>query len=375
MTKQMTKVPFVDLSIQWNQLKEEFTEAFHCLGESGSFILGEEVTCFEQKFSNFCDCSYGIGVASGTDGLYLAFRSLGIGSGDEVIIPANTFVATAIGVMLSGATPILVDVDPTTFLLDPVQLTSAVSPRTKAICPVHLYGRCCDMDRIKEFATTHHLAIVEDASQAHGASWKGKKAGSMGDMGVFSLYPAKNLGALGDGGVITTNNAALNKRLRCLRNYGSEQKYFHPEFGVNSRLDSLQAAFLIIKLRNLAKWNKMRWEAARIYNSSLKSIETLLLPELLTPVENVFHLYVVRCRHRDQIRQILAQRGIQTGIHYPKPFYLEAGFSCLGYGVDSFPNTEKLTEQILSLPIYPGITVDLIETVCKNLKEAVELPA
>ena len=370
MIEQITKVPFVDLSIQWHQLKEEFTEAFHSIGERGSFILGEELTCFEQEFADFCGSNYGIGVASGTDGLHLAFRALGIGSGDEVIIPAHTFAATAIGVMLAGAKPVLVEVEQNTFLLDPARLANAVTLKTKAICPVHLYGRCCDMDRIKEFATAHNLAIVEDASQAHGATWNGQKAGSMGDIGVFSLYPAKNLGALGNGGVIVTNNYSLNERLRCLRNYGAKPKYFYPEFGVNSRLDSLQAAFLRIKLRELPKWNQMRWEAAKIYNSLLQSIESLLIPELLAPTEHVFHLYVVRCHQRDLVREILAERGIQTGIHYPRPFYLEPGYSSLGYSEGSFPHTETLTRQILSLPLYPGITADSIEIVCQNLKLA-----
>ncbi|NBD32741.1 MAG: aminotransferase class I/II-fold pyridoxal phosphate-dependent enzyme [Cyanobacteria bacterium] len=371
MKMQTVKVPFVDLSLQWNQLKEELTQAFHLIGESSSFVLGKELDYFEQEFADFCGSSYGIGVASGTDGLHLAFRALDIGYGDEVIIPANTFAATALGVISSGAKPVLVDVNPNTLLLDPTQLADAVTTRTKAVCPVHLYGRCCDMDQIKEFADAYNLAIVEDASQAHGATWKGEKVGSIGDVGVFSLYPAKNLGALGDGGIIVTNNSLLNERLKRLRNYGSQEKYFHPEYGINSRLDSLQAAFLRIKLKRLPEWNKMRWEAAQMYNSLLKSIESLFIPELLPPSEHVFHLYVVCCEQRDLVREILAKRGIQTGIHYPRPFYLEPGFNHLGYKVGSFPNTEKLSQQILSLPIYPGITTDLIEVVCKNLQEAI----
>lgn len=359
----------MDLSIQWNQLKEEFTAAFHSVGERSSFILGEEVTLFEQEFAAFCGSSYGIGVASGTDGLHLAFRALNIGPGDEVIIPANTFAATAVGIMLAGAKPVLVEVDPNTFLIDTTKLKSVVTKKTKAICPVHLYGRCCNMNKIKEFALAHNLAIVEDASQAHGASWNGHKAGSIGDIGVFSLYPAKNLGALGDGGIIITNNSSLNRRLKCLRNYGSEQKYFHEQFGVNSRLDSLQAAFLRIKLKKISEWNKMRWEAAQSYNLLLKSVESLVIPELLSSEENVFHLYIIRCAQRDSIREILANKGIQTGIHYPQPFYLEPGFSSLEYEVGSFPITESLAQQILSLPIYPGITIDSIKTVCQNLKD------
>ncbi|MGD1922297.1 MAG: DegT/DnrJ/EryC1/StrS family aminotransferase [Pleurocapsa sp.] len=369
MNQPTTKVPFMDLSIQWNQLKEEFTAAFHSIGEQNSIILGDEVTLFEQVFATFCGASYGIGVASGTDALHLAFRALNIGSGDEVIIPAHTFVATASGIMLAGAKPILVDVDPDTFLIDTAKLESALTKRTRAICPVHLYGRCCDMDKIEEFAQAHNLAIVEDASQAHGASWNERKAGSMGDIGVFSLYPAKNLGALGDGGIIVTNDESLNKKLRCLRNYGSEQKYSHPSFGINSRLDSLQAAFLRIKLKKLSEWNQMRHQAAKIYNSKLKSIESLITPDLLTSEENVFHLYVIRCQQRNLIKQKLAEIGVQTGIHYPKPFYLEPGFSSLEYGVGSFPVAETLAQQILSLPIYPGITTDSIEIVHTSLKD------
>ena len=369
MNKPITKVPFMDLSIQWNQLKDEFTAAFHSIGERSSFILGEEVTFFEQEFAAWCGSSYGIGVASGTDGLHLAFRALDIGFGDEVIIPAHTFVATAIGIMLAGAKPILVDVDPNTFLIDTAKLENVVTKRTKAICPVHLYGRCCDMNKIKEFAQAHNLAIVEDASQAHGASWNGLKAGSIGDIGVFSLYPAKNLGASGDGGIIITKNASLNERLKCLRNYGSEQKYSHPSFGINSRLDSLQAAFLRVKLKKLPEWNKMRYEAAQVYHSLLKSVESLIIPELLSPEENVFHLYVIRCQQRDLVKQTLAKRGVQTGVHYPKPFYLEPGFSSLEYDIGSFPVAETLAKQILSLPIYPGITTDSIKIVCQNLRD------
>lgn len=373
MNEHITQVPFVNLSFQWNQLKDQFSQAFLSIGENSSFILGEEVALFEREFADFCGSEYGIGVASGTDGLHLAFRALGIGSGDEVLIPANTFVATAIGVILSGAKPVLVDVDPDTFLIDSKQLADAVTPKTKAICPVHLYGRCCDMGSIQEFAKAHNLAIVEDASQAHGASCDRGKAGSVGDIGVFSLYPAKNLGALGDGGVVVTSDKLLNERLRCLRNYGSEQKYFHPTFGINSRLDSLQAAFVRIKLKKLSEWNRMRWEAAKNYDSLLQSVESIIVPDIATFEKNVFHLYVIRCPQRDLVREILAKQGIQTGIHYPRPFYLEPGFDFLEYGNDSFPVTEALSKEILSLPIYPGITTDSIKIVCQNLKNALKV--
>ena len=365
------KVPFLDLKTQYQSIKSEVDAAVQGVFADAAFILGPQVEEFEKNFAKFIESEYSVGVANGTDALRLAYEALGIGAGDEVIIPAHTFVATAIGVMETGARPVLVDADPETFLMDYDQLETVITPRTKAICPVHLYGRACDMDRVMAFAKKHNLKVVEDTAQAHGARWKGKRVGSFGDIGCFSFYPGKNLGAYGDGGGITTNDEKLFRQVRKLRNYGSEIKYQHPEKGMNSRLDTVQAVVLNIKLKHLADYNRKRWEAAQKYSALLSkhASASLTLPDIRTADEHVFHLYVIQVDNRDQVIKDLAERGVSTVVHYPNPYHLQGGYSKLGYKQGDFPVTERISGRILSLPIYPEITDEQIQYVCASLLE------
>jgi dTDP-4-amino-4,6-dideoxygalactose transaminase len=368
------KVPFLDLEIQYRSLKSEIDAAMQDVCARTSFILGPQVEEFEKSFASFLGSRYSVGLASGTDALRLAFEALKIGAGDEVIVPANTFVATAIGVLEAGARPVLVDIDPKTYLMDYDQLEKVLTPRTKAICPVHLYGRVCDMDRVMEFAKRHNLAVVEDTAQAHGAKWKGKTAGTFGEIGCFSFYPGKNLGAYGDGGGLSTNDETLFRQVRKLRNYGSEIKYQHPEKGMNSRLDSIQAAVLNIKLKHLADWNVKRWEGAKKYSDLLSKhqSEKLQLPDIRSAEEHVFHLYVIQVHDRDEVAKELAHRGISTVVHYPVPFHLQGGYAHLDYKVGDFPVTESMSKSILSLPLFPEISDEQIGYVCDSLLEIVK---
>ena len=367
----MMKVPFLDLATQYKTLQADFDSAILDVCSKASFILGPEVAAFEQAFATFIESKHSVGLASGTDALRLAFEALQIGSGDEVIVPANTFVATAIGVLETGATPVLVDVDPHTYLMDYNKLESARTSRTKAICPVHLYGRACDMDQVMSFAKRHGLAVVEDTAQAHGARWNGRRVGTFGEMGCFSFYPGKNLGAFGDAGGVVTDRDDLAQQVRKLRNYGSEIKYQHPEKGMNSRLDSIQAAVLSVKLKHLAEWNARRWRVAEMYRSRLQDYqsETFVLPDIRTPEEHVFHLFVIQVDERDRIAKELMERGIGTVVHYPIPFHLQGGYKKLGYSEGDFPVAEGLAKRILSLPIYPEITEEQIAYVSDTLKE------
>lgn len=365
----MMKVPFLDLSTQYHSIKAEVDAAVQEVCAQSSFILGPQVEQFENAFASFVGSRYGVGLASGTDALRLAFEALKIGPGDEVIVPANTFVATAIGVLEAGARPVLVDIDPTTFLMDYSQLERVRTERTKAVCPVHLYGRACDMDQVMSFAEKYSLAVIEDTAQAHGAQWRGKKVGTFGKIGCFSFYPGKNLGAYGDAGGLVTDDEGLFRQVRKLRNYGSEIKYQHPEKGMNSRLDSIQACVLSIKLNHLAAWNRKRWEAAQKYSSILSQHQTqgLILPDILSSDEHVFHLYVIQVAERDVVAKELAQLGVSTVVHYPVPFHLQGGYKHLCYKAGDFPHTERLSQGILSLPLFPEITDEQIQYVCDSL--------
>jgi dTDP-4-amino-4,6-dideoxygalactose transaminase len=366
-------VPFLDLKSQYLQLKQEVSAAVDEVFSNTQFILGPQVGRFEGAYAKFLETNHVVGVANGTDSLVLSYQALGIGPGDEVIIPAHTFVATAIGVLNAGATPVLVDVHPDSYLIDHTKLEQALTPRTKAICPVHLYGRACDMDAIMGFAKKHSLCVVEDAAQSHGARWNGKVTGTFGECGSFSFYPGKNLGAYGDGGAVCTNSPEINSKLRRLRNYGSEIKYEHPERGTNSRLDSVQAAILDIKLKHLAGWNAQRHAAAVKYVERLQPLASrgLVLPDPRSASEHVFHLFVVQVDNRASVMEYLAKHDIQTGIHYPVPFYLQGGYTELGHKAGAFPVTEKLAARILSLPMFPEITDDQIDFVCETLAKAI----
>lgn len=360
-------VPLVDLQAQHEVIKSELEEVFGgCLARC-DFILGDQVTEFEERFAAFCGVEYCVGVGSGTDALHLACRAAGISEADEVIIPAFTFVATASGVSLAGGKPVLVDVCPETALIDPAEIADAVTPRTRAIIPVHTFGQCADMDPILQVARDHNLVVIEDAAQAHGAGYKNRRAGSLGDMACFSFYPSKNLGACGDGGAVTTSNRELADRLRLLRNWGSLKKHHHQEMGLNSRLDTIQAAVLGVKLKYLSEWNDDRRRHATEYVDGLSDRFDLTLPVTRPECEHVYHLFVVRCRNRDRRLAKLKAQGIGAGIHYPFPVHLLPAYAWLGYPQGSFPNAEAFASTCLSLPMYPELTAEQISRVIDAL--------
>lgn len=363
-------VPFLDLKIQYQQFKAEIDAEIQKVCENTSFILGPQVTKFEEEFASFLGANYSVGLANGTESMTLIYEALGLGAGDEVIIPAHTFVATAIGAMRAALTPVLVDCDPKTYMMDLDKVEAAITSRTKAICPVHLYGRATDMDRVMEIAKKHALRVVEDTAQSHGAQWNGKTTGTFGDAGSFSFYPGKNLGAYGDGGAICTNSEEVYKKVRKLRNYGSEIKYEHPETGTNCRLDGIQAAVLSVKLKHLAKWNKQRWQAANAYCEIMEPLASqgLLLPEVTTPEQHVFHLFVVQVENREAFMKKMGEKGVSTGIHYPNPFHLQGGYSSLGYKAGAFPVCEEVSKKIVSLPMFPEITMEQIQFTCDAVK-------
>ncbi|NOX54770.1 MAG: DegT/DnrJ/EryC1/StrS family aminotransferase [Planctomycetes bacterium] len=365
-------IPFVDLGAQYESIKHEIDEAIRGVLESRCFILGPQLDEFERTFASYCGAQHCIGVASGTDALHLMLRGLGIGPGDEVIVPAFTFVATALGVSLAGATPVLVDVRREDALIDPEKIPAAITDRTKAILPVHLYGRCADMDRIHQIAADAGLLVLEDAAQAHGAKYKGKRAGSLGHAAAFSFYPGKNLGAYGDGGAITTDNDELAERIRLLRNWGSRKKYYHEEVGLNSRLDTLQAAVLSTKLNYLDEWNKRRRQHAMMYDQLLADKHEFVRPRESTGTEPVYHLYVVRCAKRDEVVRSLQETGIQAGIHYPFPLHRLGAYQHLIRPGAHFPEADSWAAECLSLPMYPELTQSQIEYVVYQATHAFE---
>ena len=365
-------VPFVDLQAQHRALDAEIKTAIGEVLGKCDFILGGAVEQFEREFAGFVGARHAIGVASGLDALRLSMEAAGIGRGDEVIIPANTFIATALAVSAVGATPVLVDVDEATFNIAPALIPPAITPRTKAILPVHLYGQPCEMDEIMAIAREHRLVVIEDACQAHGARYKGHGAGTLGLTGCFSFYPAKNLGACGDGGMIVTADAGFADKLRTLRNYGQKQKYIHVEKGGNSRLDTIQAALLRVKLRHLADWNLRRTEQAARYAQQLAGVSAMRTPVTAPDRTHVFHLYVVRVPRRAELQKYLADRGIQTGIHYPIPIHLQQAYVSLGKGRGSFPVTERVADEILSLPMFAEMTEAQIDYVCHEVGVAAQ---
>lgn len=350
-------VPLVDLKAQLATIHTEVSEAMERAVVRCDYILGQDVAEFEREFAAFSDSRFAIGCASGTDAIHMALRALGVGPGHEVIMPAMTFIATALAISLTGAKPILADVDPETALIDPEKIEAAITPRTRAILPVHLYGQCADMTAIGDIARRHNLLVVEDAAQAHGATWKGRKAGSMSHAGCFSFYPGKNLGAYGDGGLITTNDTALAERLQLLRNWGSQRKYHHEEIGLNSRLDTVQAAVLRVKLRHLQAWNDARRMHARRYDQALAS-SNIIVPTRYDE-GGVYHLYVVRVPNRDRVLAALNEAGIGAGIHYPFGVHELKAYRDLGHAVGSFPVSEDWARRCLSLPIYPELPEDV----------------
>lgn len=364
------QIPFVDLKLQYKNHREAFEKALTETAASTQYILGPEVSQFEKNFACFLEAHDVIGVASGTDALRLSCLALGLKPGDEVLIPANTFIATALSLSDIGAVPVLVDIDSETHLIDMVDAERRVTPKTKGIIPVHLYGQAINMDILKNFTDRHGLFVVEDACQAHGAKWNGKRVGTFGAAGCFSFFPSKNLGAFGDGGAVVVNDPALSEKLRLLRNYGAVQKYQHEIPGTNSRLDSLQAAVLNIKLKFLEEWNQRRFRAACRYLEKLNGTTSVTVPNFdqACPENHVFHLFVIQSERRNDLQKFLMDRGVQTGVHYPIPIHLHKAFSSLGCPLGTYPVAEKLAGRILSLPIFPEITDDQIDSVVQTIK-------
>ena len=359
---QSDKIQFVDLLRQYHDLKPEIDAAMLRAVGRGDFILGEDTREFEKEFAAFNGVPHCVGVADGTDALHLALLALGVGPGDEVIVPAHTFIASVLAISGTGARPVLVDCDADFYTMDPQAVERALTPRTKALLPVHLYGHPADMDPLLEIAKARNLFVVEDTAQGHGATYKGRMCGTMGDIGCFSFYPGKNLGAYGDGGAVVTRNAGLAERISLLRNYGQKVKYVHTMKGFNSRLDTVQAAILRVKLGHLAKWNDQRRSAAASYGRLLAGTK-LTLPKVAPYANPVWHLYVVQTDDRPALQRALDAANISHGIHYPIPIHLQEAYLDLGYPEGSFPVTEALASRILSLPMFPELRAAEIEAV------------
>ena len=364
-------VPFVDLGRLHQEVSGELSEAFDRVMRMGSFSLGPEVEAFEAEFAHLMGAAHGVGVGSGTDALHLALRSLGVGEGDEVITAVNTFTATAEAIVMAGARPVFVDIDPDTYLMDLDLVEAVITPRTKAIIPVHLYGQCVDMDAVNAIAARHGLKVVEDACQAHGATRGGHVAGTSGDAGCFSFYPSKNLGAAGDGGMVLTNDPDVAARVRLLRNHGEDERRLHVEVGYCSRLHGLQAALLRAKLPRLAAWNESRRVAAERYEEALSGLP-VVLPATAARARHVYHLYIIRTSDRDAFRSRLAERGVQTGIHYAVPLHAEPAFAYLHYKDGDFPVAERVASQIVSLPMFPYLSSAEVQSVARAVAEAAD---
>ena len=349
-------VPFASFRPMHDELRQQLDQAYHKVVDNSHFILGAECKAFEEEFAAYCDAKYCVGVANGLDALFLILKAMDIGEGDEVIVPSNTFIATALAVSYTGATPVFVEPELKSYNMDPARLEAAITDQTKAVIAVHLQGRPADMDRILQIAGKYGLKVIEDAAQAHGVRYKGKKVGTFGDAAGFSFYPGKNLGALGDGGAVVTNNRELADKVRAIGNYGSDYKYSHIYKGVNSRLDELQAAFLRVKLTQLDKWNEARTAIAKKYFAGIQN-EKIVLP--LKPdadFGHIYHVFAIRCRERDALEQYLADHGVGTVKHYPVPMHLQDCYADLGYKRGDFPIAEEISDTIISLPMFYGMT-------------------
>jgi dTDP-4-amino-4,6-dideoxygalactose transaminase len=363
------EVPFLDLKKQYASISGDITRAMGQVIEQTAFAGGSFVARFEEEFAEYCQCQESIGVGSGTEALWLVLAALGIGTGDEVITVPNTFIATAEAISNCGAQPVFVDVDPTTYTLNPELLEAAITPRTKAIIPVHLYGQVADMDRLMDIATAHGLQVIEDACQAHGAEYKGRKAGSMGIAGCFSFYPGKNLGAYGDAGGIVTNDAGLATKLRSLRDHGQSRKYHHDYIGWNSRMDGLQAAILSVKLKHLSSWNESRRQHAAAYGRKLAGLQGIRLPEEADFAKHIYHVYAIHVQERARLMAALSAKGIQSAIHYPVPVHLQRAYQSLGLKRGLFPVAEKHADEQLSLPMFPELSEPQIDAVVETLAQ------
>jgi dTDP-4-amino-4,6-dideoxygalactose transaminase len=363
------KVPFVDLKAQYFSIKEEIDQAISDVIEDSDFIGGRYAKVFAENFANYIGAKYCIGVGNGTDALYIALKALGISENDEVISAANTFIATSEAITMTGAKVAFVDCDRDTFNIDVDKIENVISPKTKAIIPVHLYGQPADMDRIREIAAEHNLFIIEDAAQAHGAVYKGENVGTLGDIACFSFYPGKNLGAYGDAGAVLTDNDKLAEKVRMMANHGRKEKFGHQFEGINSRLDGLQAAVLNVKLKHLEDWTARRREVARMYDEGLKG--AVITPLSMDYSRHVYHLYVVRVKEREKVRTFLSERGISTGIHYPTPLPFLEAYRYLNHKTSDFPVADAFKSEILSLPMNGDLSNDQVGFVIQSLRDAV----
>lgn len=366
------KIPFLSFESSHNQIRSEMHNSFQRVYDSHWYIQGQELNQFEKEYANINKTKYAVGVSNGLDALVLALRSLNIGPGDEVIVPSNTYIATALAVSHLGATPIFVEPRIETYNINPELILRTITNKTKAIMPVHLYGQACEMIEIMKIAKENNLFVIEDNAQAHLSSYRGKITGSFGDVNGTSFYPGKNLGALGDAGAVTTDSEMLARKIETLRNYGSQKKYFNEVLGYNNRLDELQASFLSIKLKYLNSWTQERRDIANIYNESLKGNDNLILPIVANGATHSYHLYVIRTSKRDELKTFLEENGIGTMIHYPIPPHLQEAYQSLGYKKGDFPIAEEIAETCLSLPIWPGMSFEQVEYVTFKIREFFE---
>ena len=371
MAEHSTSVPFLDVGFTFRELRSELTQAFHRVMDSGMYVGGDEISAFENAFADFCGAKYCVGVANGFDALVLLLRACGVGEGDEVVVPAHTFIATWLAVAQVGARPVPVDADLATMNMDLGLVEEAIGPRTRAIMPVHLYGQPTRCVELRELARRHGLALLEDAAQAHGAKDGSITVGTLGDAAAFSFYPGKNLGAFGDAGAIVTASEELALSVRQFANYGASEKYIHNVKGVNSRLDTLQAAFLSAKLKRIGEWNKQRSAIAAVYTAELATCEELILPVVAEGVEPVWHLYVVRHQARDALQKDLHSRGVSAAMHYPVPNHWSKAFAD-DFREARFPVAEEICRTCLSLPIGPHVSVDQAQAIAKTVRSAAE---
>jgi dTDP-4-amino-4,6-dideoxygalactose transaminase len=369
------KIPFLDLSAQHAPLRPELDAAIAKVIDSGAFAGGPFVAEFERAFASYCQCKHAVGLGNGTDALWLVLLACGVGPGDEVITVPSTFMATAEAISYCGARPVFVDVDPNTYTMDPDQLDLALSPRTKAIIPVHLFGQPADMDPILTFARKHGLRVFEDAAQAHGAEYRGQKVGSGSNAACFSFYPGKNLGAFGEAGAVVTNDGALAAKISSLRDHGQTRKYYHDLIGWNCRMDGIQAAVLQVKLRHLDHGNELRRSHARRYDEGFRDLDDVITPYVAPYAHAVFHIYGIRVPERDEIIRILEARGVSCGIHYPVPVHLQPAYRTLGYPAGSFPVAEQIAREFISLPMYPELKSEQIDFVTECVRDAVSAVA
>ena len=362
------KVPFMDLKVQHQGIRDELMAQLEKVLANTAFAGGPFVAEFEKQFAEFCGCDHAVGVGSGTDALWAALIGLRIGPGDEVITVPNTFIATVEAISFTGASPVFIDVDKRTYNMDPALIEAAITPKTKAILPVHLYGQMADMDPIMEIAKAHGLFVIEDAAQAHGAEYKGRRAGSIGNAGAFSFYPGKNLGACGEAGAVVTQDAELAERIRMFRDHGQAKKYVHRIIGWNARMDGFQGACLSVKLKHLPAWTEARRKNAQLYGELLSGSGGLQLPYEADDAKHVYHLYSVLCPRREEFMKALAEKEVYCGMHYPIPVHLQDAYQCLGHRKGAFPNAERCAEQQVSLPMFAELSKAQIEYTCQEIK-------